>query len=93
MAMKSKLTPNQKQEIRKQIYERQNGFCNDCGKQLTLKQTHCHEKIFRSQGGKMSLDNSVGLCYSCHVGENARHKGPQFSVSGSKKAVDKTANP
>lgn len=48
-----KLIPDQKQEIRKQIFERQGGLCNDCGKQITLAQMHCHERVFRSQGGKM----------------------------------------
>lgn len=81
-----KLAPDQKQEIRKQIFERQGGLCNDCGKQITLAQMHCHERVFRSQGGKMSLENSIGLCADCHnMGKNARHKGPQFQGNKSEK--------
>lgn len=66
------LDKKSKKSIRVQIFERQEGKCLDCGKQLTLQQMHCHEKVFRSKGGKMSLSNSVGLCYDCHI--NGRHK-------------------
>lgn len=82
MKRKQKLTPEQKQQIRIAIYKRQDGKCCDCGEQLTLAGMHCHERIFRSKGGQMSLENSIGLCASCHeFGPNARHanRRPRFS--------------
>lgn len=79
------LTRDQKQQIRLEIFGRQGGRCLDCDKLLTLPQMHCHEKIFRSKGGEMSLENSIGLCFDCHI--NGRH-GNRRTRFGEKKRLD-----
>jgi hypothetical protein len=33
-----------------------------------------HEKVPRSKGGEISLENSEGRCYECHLGEFGAHK-------------------
>ncbi len=46
------------------------GKCEECGKPSDFRGLHPHEKVFRSQGGKLSLENSVMLCGKCH---SAKH--------------------
>ena len=73
--------------VRQTIFARQNGHCLWCDKPLTPDQAHMHEKVFRSHGGEISLENSIILCYACHFGNKNAHGGrhPQFS----KKVLDK----
>ena len=74
-------------EIRHAIYLRQDGHCIACPTVFTEKQMHMHEKVFRGKGGKISLENSEGLCYSCHIDNKSFGHGkrkPQFS----KKVLD-----
>ena len=54
-------------EIRHEIFLRQKGKCISCGLDFTEKQMHMHERLFRGKGGKISLVNSEGLCYDCHI--------------------------
>jgi hypothetical protein len=70
-------------EIREAVYVRQGGCCIQCGKYLTRGQFHLHEKVWRSRGGKISLKNSEGLCYYCHI-EVTHGRTPKFS----KKTLD-----
>lgn len=44
------------------------GHCEECGRPPSPPEflLRPHEKIYRSHGGKLSLDNSVMLCYACH---------------------------
>ena len=68
--------------IRKQLCERAGGFWNGffcvggkceeekCGKPADWRGLHPHEKKFRSQGGKLSLKNSLMLCGRCHNKEH-----------------------
>ena len=53
-------------EIRQQVYERSKGYCENCGHIITHT-FHMHEKIARSDGGEISLENSVALCAACHI--------------------------
>jgi 5-methylcytosine-specific restriction endonuclease McrA len=66
--------------IRKQIFKRSGGQCEYCGKFINGK-FHLHEKIHRSRGGEISLENSVALCADCHIGPTGEHgsRRPQFS--------------
>jgi 5-methylcytosine-specific restriction endonuclease McrA len=66
-----KLTREQKKAIRLAIFKRQGGLCLDCGAQLTWEMAHMHEIVPRSKGGAISLNNSIILCYDCHL--NGRH--------------------
>lgn len=73
--------------IRHQIFVRQGGHCAKCNEIVTEQQMHLHEKIFRSKGGEISLDNSIGLCASCHeFGPDAEHRNrkPRFTRKESK---------
>lgn len=85
--MKKRLTKLDKIMIRLAIWTRQGGECLWCGKNLTLDQMHCHEKIHRGKGGVMSLENSIGLCFDCHI--NGAHGDRQVRPSGMKKVLDK----
>lgn len=71
--------------IRKQVYDRSGHECSDCGKPVTESQAHMHEKILRSKGGEISLENSIIVCYNCHMGrKDSRHPERQlrFGESG-----------
>lgn len=65
--------------IRKAIFVRQGKVCLWCAKALTWTQLHMHELVPRGKGGKISLDNSVGLCYSCHINGAHGNRKPQWS--------------
>ncbi len=51
---------------RAQLFIRANGHCEHCGKPEDMFGLHPHEKVFRSQGGKLSMENSIILCQACH---------------------------
>ena len=58
-------------KTKRQAIERDKGCCVLCGKYGC----DVHHIVFRSQGGKSTLDNLVCLCRDCHNaahGENAR---------------------
>lgn len=57
-------------EIRRQLWERCRGKCEECGGNGYPFGLHPHEKVFRSHGGRMSLSNSAMLCQKCHSGEH-----------------------
>ena len=48
------------------------GLCEYCGGKPSPPdfRLHPHEEVFRSSGGKLSLDNSKMACHYCHL---ARH--------------------
>lgn len=54
-------------KIRERIWKRQEGVCAMCPEILIRKSAHLHERVFRSKGGAISLDNSEILCYNCHI--------------------------
>lgn len=47
-----------------------NGLCEKCHKPPDWRGLHPHEKVFRAQGGKLSLENSVMLCGKCSSAEH-----------------------
>ena len=53
-------------KIKIQLMKRCNGLCEYCGKPPDFRGLHPHEEIFRSQGGKLSLENSKMSCGKCH---------------------------
>lgn len=53
---------NFSREVRKQIYERDNGLCQECGS----RGTEIHHVKFRSQGGRGVVTNGLLLCADCH---------------------------
>ncbi len=61
-------------DIRKQLWDRCEGCCEKCGRAAYWPGLAPHEKVFRSHGGEMSLDNSEMLCIQCHGGgHNVRY--------------------
>ena len=68
--------------IRQRILERAEGRCEYCGKFIDYH-FHMHEKKPRGRGGEISMENSVALCASCHIGQNGEHgmRRPLFSKS------------
>jgi 5-methylcytosine-specific restriction endonuclease McrA len=67
-------------QVRRIVYDRQQGNCISCSKFVTWDQAHLHEKIFRSRGGKVTPDNCEILCFECHEGKKGIHgkRRPQF---------------
>jgi hypothetical protein len=65
-------------QIRAAIWARQNGICIRCPNLLTSGGMHMHEKAHRGRGGDISLENSEGLCYQCHLGELGVHPEKQL---------------
>ena len=49
--------------IRALVFEREDGLCRCCKK---ARATEMHEIVFRSLGGKVSLENSIAICNTCH---------------------------
>jgi len=56
--------------IRQKLWERCGGRCEKCGRLPDWRGIHPHEKLFRSQGGKLSMENSIMLCSVCHDAEH-----------------------
>ena len=73
--------------IRHQIYIREKGQCKHCGKRITEKQMHMDERIPRSKGGEISLANSDGLCYVCHIDKKHGNRKPRFTKRTGEKNV------
>jgi 5-methylcytosine-specific restriction endonuclease McrA len=57
--------------IRNQVLERAKRDyhleCEYCGAIVTSDSGHMHEKVLRSLGGEVSMDNCVLLCKRCHL--------------------------
>jgi len=79
-------------ELRRQVYERAMGICQECGIFAPLYDqdgnfnlwTCGHRAHIKSKGsgGEDSLQNSRWLCYGCHI--NKEH-GPKWSNSPTKR--------
>lgn len=68
-------------EIRKQVFERSRGECENCSYPITAN-AHMDEKISRGDGGEISLTNCQMLCARCHIiGPTSKHgnRTPQWT--------------
>lgn len=78
--------------IRRRVFERDGWLCVHCSNPVIWKTGHMHERQHRGDiqlteegyysGGEISLENSVCLCYSCHLNDPVAGHGkrnPQFS--------------
>jgi len=63
--------------IRDDVWFRQDGECLRCGEIITKPGFHMHERVHKGRGGLVSLDNAMGLCYSCHLGKRGVHPEKQ----------------
>lgn len=52
--------------MRNVLYNRQKGYCGECGKHFELKDMQAHHIIPYYNGGKTILENGVLLCKECH---------------------------
>ena len=66
--------------IRKKIWERCKGYCEKCGDLITNEQMHMHEQVPRGECGEISLDNSIALCYNCHINGEHGDRRPKFNT-------------
>jgi len=68
--------------IRDQVFKRAGYICEFCGANLTITGGHMHEKNPRGKGGEISMDNSVAICYKCHLGRaDSEHGNRRFQTS------------
>lgn len=42
------------------------GYCEKCGEKPDWRGLSFHERKFRSQGGEVSIQNTVAVCGKCH---------------------------
>lgn len=67
-------------ELREQVFERCEGYCEKCGGALPESWALHHRKL-RSQGGKDVIENFVALHHACHnMGIDAVHLNPASAV-------------
>ena len=55
-------------QIRWQLYQKCGGHCTWCGEATSWEGCQMHEVVPRGDGGEISLENSIILCYDCHQG-------------------------
>jgi len=66
--------------LREQVFERCQGYCEKCGKPL-LEGWALHHRQLRSQGGKDVIENFLALHHVCHnTGTKSVHMNPSNSI-------------
>ncbi len=60
------------QDIRREVYDRDNARCRACGEALTFggdltEAMHAHHLVMRSAGGSDLAENRVALDWECHL--------------------------
>lgn len=66
---RTELDPNAYEQLRRQVFERDNWRCQNCGVSQNLQ---VHHRQLRSHLGGDSEDNLITLCCHCHT---AAHQG------------------
>jgi len=64
--------PNSKAELKRQIWQRDNGQCTNCGSVYAVEEDHLWPK---AKGGQYSLENLRLLCRSCNQRAAVKHYG------------------
>lgn len=75
-------------QIRRQVFDRQDGLCLKCGEIITRASMHMDEILARGDfdadghSGEVSLSNCQGLCSACHIGPRGEHSNrkPMFTI-------------
>lgn len=78
------------EQIRRQVFERDDYTCVRCGKTLTWETAEMHEKQARGncqqvgkyeyQSGEQSVENCETLCHECHTGKGGvQDRSPSFT--------------
>jgi hypothetical protein len=65
--------------VRRQVWIRAGKNCDKCGKPISWQLMHLHERVPRSQGGEVSVENGWALCYDCHILEEHSDRLPIWS--------------
>lgn len=69
-------------QIRWQLYIN-DPHCRWCGEGVSWEGCQMHEVIPRSNGGEISLENSIILCYDCHQGrKDSAHGNRKLQFGG-----------
>lgn len=66
-------------QVRRQVFNRQEGVCLRCPNIILWTTGHLHENISRGQGGEVSLENCEMLCADCHLNGAHGDRRPQFT--------------
>jgi 5-methylcytosine-specific restriction endonuclease McrA len=64
--------PNSKSQIQREIWERDNGQCTNCGSMYAIEEDHRHPK---GKGGQHTIENMRLLCRSCNQRAAVTHYG------------------
>jgi len=64
--------PESKAEIKRQIWQRDNNRCTNCGSAYAVEEDHRQPK---AKGGEYTLENMRLLCRSCNQREAVKHYG------------------
>ena len=59
-------TPSIRKEIKKKLYDNQEGKCNGCGTEFEIRHFHIDHIIPKSKGGGDYIDNYQLLCGNCN---------------------------
>ena len=63
-------------DVRRQVGERSNGWCEVQASGCQGRAVHYHHKLRRSQGGQHTADNLINVCASCH---DRIHQSPAWA--------------
>jgi 5-methylcytosine-specific restriction endonuclease McrA len=72
--------------IKKQLWDLAKGKCTWCSKDVPLtggglyNNSHIHEQDPRGKGGEVSMENSIILCYDCHMNVAHGNRKLQFGI-------------
>lgn len=63
------LQTEQWQRVRKAVFERDEGRCTNCRRQLTLEEMECHHIFYSgfNRFGHSQPDECITLCKKCHA--------------------------
>jgi len=64
-------TKKQKAKIREDVFNREHGHCQGCGRFVMFSDGHLHHIKSRGAGGSWDLDNLAWLCVECHANVHA----------------------
>lgn len=77
----------EERKVRPQLEARADGVCETCGMAPDFRGLHPHERVFRSHGGLMTMENSVMDCGRCHSVEHRVREVCSYGDEGSTTAV------